>query len=343
MKKVIVTGGYGFIGSNLINLLIKKKYYVINIDNCSYSSNNYNLNDINSKNYLFFKIDINEKKKLLNILKKFKPVVVFNLAAETHVDRSIDSPEPFIKSNINGVFNLLEAMQKYRKDYKSKIKLVHISTDEVYGDMGRTKQRADEKFSYKPSSPYAASKASADHLIKSYIRTYKFPAIISNCSNNYGPKQFPEKLIPKMIFNFLNNLPIPIYGKGVNSREWIYVDDHCKALEILSRKGRIGQNYNIGSNKNLSNLELTKLIIKIFKNNFSKIKNKSKIIFVKDRPGHDLKYAINSNKIRKEFKWKPVNNIYEGLKKTIKWYIDNPKYFKNLNKKDYVNRLGLKK
>jgi len=342
MKKVIVTGGYGFIGSNLINLLIKKKYYVINIDNCSYSSNNYNLNDINSKNYLFFKIDINEKKKLLNILKKFKPVVVFNLAAETHVDRSIDSPEPFIKSNINGVFNLLEAMQKYRKNYKGKIKLVHISTDEVYGDMGRTKQRADEKFSYKPSSPYAASKASADHLIKSYIRTYKFPAIISNCSNNYGPKQFPEKLIPKMIFNILNNLPIPIYGRGLNSREWIYVDDHCRALEILSRKGKIGQNYNIGSNKNLSNLQLTKLIIKIFKNNFSKIKNKSKIIFVKDRPGHDLKYAINSNKIRKKFKWKPLNNINEGLKKTIKWYIDNPKYFKNLNKKDYINRLGLK-
>jgi len=208
--------------------------------------------------------------------------------------------------------------------------------------MEKTKQRADEKFSYKPSSPYAASKASADHLIKSYIRTYKFPAIISNCSNNYGPKQFPEKLIPKMIFNILNNIPIPIYGKGVNSREWIYVDDHCKALEILSRKGRVGQNYNIGSNKNLSNLELTKLIIRIFKNNFSKIKNKSKIIFVKDRPGHDLKYAINSNKIRKELKWRPVNNIYEGLKKTIKWYIDNPKYFKNLNKKDYVDRLGLK-
>ena len=342
MKKVIVTGGYGFIGSNLINHLIKKKYYVINIDNCSYSSNKYNLSDVNSKNYLFFKIDINEKNKIFNILKKFKPEVVFNLAAETHVDRSIDGPGPFVKSNINGVFNLLEAIQKYRKNSKKKIKLIHISTDEVYGDMEKTKQRANEKFSYKPSSPYAASKASADHLIKSYVRTYKFPAIISNCSNNYGPKQFPEKLIPKMIFNILNNLPIPIYGKGMNSREWIYVDDHCKALELLSRKGRIGQNYNIGSNKNLSNLELTKLIIKIFKNNFSKIKNNSKIIFVKDRPGHDLKYAINSNKIRKELKWRPVNNIYEGLKKTIKWYIDNPKYFKNLNKKDHVSRLGLK-
>ena len=343
MKKVIVTGGYGFIGSNLINLLIKKKYYVINIDNCSYSSNKYNLNDINSKNYLFFKLDINSKKKFLNILKKFKPVVVFNLAAETHVDRSIDSPEPFIKSNFNGIFNLLEAIQKYRKDNKNQIKLIHVSTDEVYGDMERTKQRADEKFSYKPSSPYAASKASADHLIKSYIRTYKFPAIISNCSNNYGPKQFPEKLIPKIIFNILNNLPIPIYGKGTNSREWIYVDDHCKALEILSRKGKIGQNYNIGSNKNISNLELTRLIIKIFKDNFLKIKNKSKIIFVKDRPGHDLRYSINSNKIRKKLKWYPRISLAEGLKKTIKWYIENPDYYKKLNKKDYIGRFGLKK
>jgi dTDP-glucose 4,6-dehydratase len=343
MKKVIVTGGYGFIGSNLINLLIKKKYYVINIDNCSYSSNKYNLNDINSKNYLFFKLDINSKKKFLNILKKFKPVVVFNLAAETHVDRSIDSPEPFIKSNFNGIFNLLEAIQKYRKDNKNQIKLIHVSTDEVYGDMERTKQRADEKFSYKPSSPYAASKASADHLIKSYIRTYKFPAIISNCSNNYGPKQFPEKLIPKIIFNILNNLPIPIYGKGTNSREWIYVDDHCKALEILSRKGKIGQNYNIGSNKNISNLELTRLIIKIFKDNFLNIKNKSKIIFVKDRPGHDLRYSINSNKIRKKLKWYPRIGLAEGLKKTIKWYIENPYYYKKLNKKDYIGRFGLKK
>lgn len=343
MKKVIVTGGCGFIGSNLISFLIKKKYFIINIDKCSYSSNQYNLKDIDLKNYIFFKIDLNEKTKITKILKKYKPSIIYNLAAETHVDRSIDNPEPFIKSNINGVFSLLEATREYIKSCKKKIKLIHVSTDEVYGDMGFSKNRALENSSYKPSSPYAASKASSDHLIKSYVRTYKFPAIISNCTNNYGPKQFPEKLIPKIISNILNNRSIPIYSKGLNSREWIYVDDHCRALELLSRKGKIGQNYNIGSGVNLTNLYLATLIIKLIKINFKKINHYSKIIFVKDRPGHDLKYAINSNKIRKELKWKPLIGIIEGLKKTIEWYIENSKYIKSINKKNYIKRIGLLK
>ena len=342
MKKVIVTGGYGFIGSNLINYLLKKNYFVINVDKLSYSANLYNLKNIKTNKYIFVKTDINNKYIVSKILKKHKPSIIYNLAAETHVDRSIDGPKPFIHNNINGVFNLLEAIRSYNKKTKNKIKLIHVSTDEVYGDIIKKSDRADERYPYKPSSPYAASKASADHLVKSYIKTYNFPAIISNCSNNYGPKQFPEKLIPKLIFNILNNKPLPIYGKGLNSREWIYVEDHCKALEILSIKGKIGENYNIGSGNDLTNMELTKLIMKIMKSKLNKIDNKVKIKFIKDRPGHDIRYALNSNKIQKKLKWKAMTKINEGLSKTIDWYIDNLNYFKSISKKEHVNRIGLK-
>jgi dTDP-glucose 4,6-dehydratase len=297
---------------------------------------------MNKKNYVFIKSDINNKKILLKTLNRFQPSIIFNLAAETHVDRSIDGPAPFIHSNINGVFNLLESIRSYNKKAKKKTKLVHISTDEVYGDIVDKTKRANENYPYKPSSPYAASKASADHLVKSYIRTYNFPAIISNCSNNYGPRQFPEKLIPKLIFNILNNKPLPIYGKGLNSREWIYVDDHCKALETLANKGKIGENYNIGSNFNLTNLQLSKLILKLMKKKLSKINSKVKIQFVKDRPGHDVRYALDSKKIEKRLNWKAKVNIEVGLSKTIDWYIINQNYFKSISKKDYVNRIGLK-
>tara|TARA_B100000401_G_scaffold405712_1_gene320745 strand:- start:931 stop:1686 length:756 start_codon:yes stop_codon:yes gene_type:complete len=249
-KKVIVTGGLGFIGSNLIELLLEKNYFVINIDKVTYSSNFYNTKEFtNLKNYKFIKCDINDK-RLKKILFKYKPVCIFNLAAETHVDRSIDDPSSFIKSNILGVYNLLECFKEFTKKYNSK--LIHISTDEVYGDIlvGRTK----ETYPYNPSSPYAASKASSDHLVSSYVRTYKIPAIITNCSNNFGPKQHPEKLIPKLIYNILTNRPLPIYGNGKNSREWIYVKDHCEALIKISNKGKLGSFYNIGSNRNAINL-----------------------------------------------------------------------------------------
>jgi len=336
--KVIVTGGLGFIGSNLIDLLIKKNFYVINLDKVSYSSNFYNVKNIRyNKNYKFIKCDISNKQKILKIFKKEKPLALFNLAAETHVDRSIDTPYPFIKSNIIGVFNLLESVKKYYKTNK-KFKFIHISTDEVYGDIlkGRTK----ETYPYKPSSPYAASKASSDHLVYSYFHTYKLPVIITNCSNNYGPKQHPEKLIPKIIYNIMNDLDLPIYGDGKNSREWIYVKDHCDALFKIFQKGKIGEFYNIGSNENINNLNICSKILKIFqKKNF---KSKSKIIFINDRPGHDRRYALDSNKIIKQLKWTRKININDGLYKTVMWYIENKFYFKSLNKKDILKRFELK-
>jgi len=339
MKKVIVTGGLGFIGSNLIKILLKKKYYVINLDKFTYSSNFYNVKEFSkNKNYKFIKVDINNRKKILQILKKFKPNAIFNLAAETHVDRSIDRPESFIKSNILGVFNLLEAFRTYLKKNK-KIKLIHISTDEVYGDVLSGRSKEDD--AYKPSSPYAASKASSDHLVYSYIRTFKIPAMITNCSNNYGPRQHPEKLIPKLIYNILNNKNLPIYGKGLNSREWIYVDDHCEALIKIFEKGKIANFYNIGSNLNVNNLKISKLLIKISKNKIRIGKNVT-IKFVKDRPGHDIRYALNSSKIIKNLRWKPKINILNGLIKTFDWYLKNPGYYLTLKKRDITARLGNK-
>ena len=336
MKKVLVTGGLGFIGSNLIKLLLKKNYYVINIDKVSYSSNKYNLKEYdNNKNYKFIKLDINSK-KLIKIFKRYKPIGIFNLAAETHVDRSIDNPLNFIKSNILGTFNLLESFRRFYKFY-SNTKLIHISTDEVFGDV--LTGRSNENFKYKPSSPYAASKASSDHLVSSYVRTFKIPAIITNCSNNYGPCQHPEKLIPKLIYNIINNRELPIYGNGKNSREWIYVMDHCEGLLKVFLRGKKGEFYNIGSNKNLNNLQITKYLINIAKKHIS-IGKKVKIKFVKDRPGHDLRYALNSNKIKSKLNWNSKTKIFDGLNKTFLWYYNNQKYFKNLKKKDITKRLG---
>ncbi len=339
MKKIIVTGGSGFIGSNLVNYLIKKKYFVINIDKLTYSSNKY-FSDIRSKkNYKFFQFDINNKNKLIKVIRKFKPKAIFNLAAETHVDRSIDGPRDFIHTNLNGTFYLLESLRFLQKK-KIKPRLIHISTDEVYGDIKRN-LRSDENYKYEPSSPYSATKAGADHLVKSYIRTYKLNAVISNCCNNYGPFQFPEKLIPKMIANILNNKELPIYAKGENSREWIHVQDHCEALLRLYLKGKTGENYNVGSGKNLRNIDLVKKILKIFKSLGVKIGKKSKIKFVKDRPGHDYRYALNNKKILRKLKWSNKISFEDGLRNTVKWYLANETFIKQIKRKKYEKRFGL--
>ena len=340
MKKIIVTGGSGFIGSNLVNYLIKKKYFVVNIDKLTYSSNKYLSEIRNKKNYKFFKLDINSKNELIKIFKKFKPIAVFNLAAETHVDRSIDGPKEFIHTNLNGTFNLLESLRHLQKK-RIKPKLIHISTDEVYGDI-KDNLRSDENYKYEPSSPYSATKAGADHLVKSYVRTYNLNAVISNCCNNYGPYQFPEKLIPKMIANILNNKELPIYAKGKNSREWIHVEDHCEALLRLYLKGKTGENYNIGSGKNLRNIDLVKKLLKIFKSLGIKIGKKSKIKFVKDRPGHDFRYALNNKKIFRKLKWRSKISFEDGLRNTVKWYLINKSFIKQIKRKKYEKRLGLR-
>ena len=341
MKKkcVVVTGGLGFIGSNLIEMLLDQDYMVINIDKKSYSSNYYNcLEYKNNKYYKFYKCNINNQKRINYILNKYLPVCIFNLAAETHVDRSIDDAKNFINSNIVDFYNLLENFKKYSKR-NSKTKLIHVSTDEVYGDV--KKGRSKENDPYKPSSPYASTKAASDLLIGSYIKTYNIPAIITNCSNNYGPKQHPEKLIPKMIYNIINNKNLPIYGNGSNSREWIYVKDHCAALIKVFKKGKVGEFYNIGSNKNLTNLEIVDALIKIAYKKINLGKN-VKIKYVKDRPGHDGRYAINSKKIKKDLKWRSKEKIFEGLEKTFSWYLNNLSYYKALNQKDINLRFGLK-
>ena len=335
MKRFIVTGGYGFIGSNLIRILLKKKHKVLNVDKLTYAARKYNLKDINKKNYKFKKIDINNQKEVLKIIKKFKPNGIFNLAAETHVDRSIDDSFQFVKNNILGVYNLLEAIKKFNR----KIRLIHISTDEVYGDILGTK-RSNENFPYFPSSPYSATKASADHLVLSFVRTYNIDALVTNCSNNYGPRQFPEKLIPKMIYNILNNKPLPIYSRGKNTREWIYVEDHCEALLKLFFKGKSGERYNIGSGINCNNTFLVKKILYVFKRKKIKFGKKVKIKYVKDRPGHDFRYALNSNKIKRKINWKPKTYLSDGISKTVDWYINNQSFFSSISKKLFTKRLG---
>ena len=256
MSKIVVTGGLGFIGSNLIELLLEKNFYVINIDNCGYASSSYNFNQYNKiKNYKFVKVDLNNKSKVLKILNTHKPKGIFHLAASTHVDRSIENPKDFITNNILATYNLLESIREYSKINK-KYKLIHVSTDEIYGDL--VKGKASENSYINPSSPYAASKASSNHLVTSYVRTFKLNAVVTNSSNNYGPRQHPEKLIPKLIFNILNGKNLPIYGSGNNIREWMYVKDHCNALLKIFKKGKKGQIYNIGSGKLVSNLLLSK-------------------------------------------------------------------------------------
>ena len=336
---VLVTGGAGFIGTNFVRMAVNGELIGISkvtvLDKLTYAGVKANLDSfINSPGFTFVKGDICDPVVVGSILNEVDSVI--NFAAESHVDRSIDGPKQFIESNVLGVFNLLESIRNYKK----KIKLIHISTDEVYGDIKKN-NKSKENDSYNPSSPYSASKASGDLLIKSYIRTYKIPAIITNCCNNFGPKQYPEKLIPTIIYNILNCKPIPIYGKGKNIREWIYVKDHCDALFKVAQKGIIGESYNIGSGTILNNIQIVKRIISVFKKMNHNQNIISKINLVKDRPGHDFRYCLNSSKIKSKLKWNCESSFDQRLNETIIWYINKFRnnYFKN---KDFKYRIGLK-
>lgn len=343
-KEILITGGSGFIGSNLVSYFLNNKYRIINVDKLNYSSTPEKFKSFTkNNNYKFFKSDLANKKKINKIIKKYQPSIIFNLASETHVDRSIDSPINFVKNNIISSLNLVEVIRKvYSKKKLRNFKLIHISTDEVYGNIKG--KPSDENTSYKPNSPYAASKASIDHIFRSYLTTYNLPIIIVNCCNNYGPYQFPEKFIPTAIINLFNEKSIPLYGNGKNIREWIHVKDYCYALEKIMKKGKIGQNYNVGSSYRVSNINLSKIIYLKIRKLFPNIKlNKKIFIKVTDRPGHDVRYAINSQKIRKKLSWRPSINFSQGIEETINWYISNPSWLKYCSKKYKGQRLGLNK
>ena len=351
MKKIVITGGAGFIGLNLVNNLIKKKKYKIFVlDALKYSSNKTDIKKI-KKEITFYKLDITDTSKVNKILNFIKPDIIFHLAAESHVDRSIDDPSHFINTNINGTYNLLHCLNRYyyglTKRKKINFKFIHISTDEVFGELG-IKGKFNENSNYRPNSPYSASKASSDMLVRSWFKTYKFPTIICNCSNNYGPYQHPEKLIPNVILRCMNKLPIEIYGKGNNKRDWLFVEDHINALYKIMLSGVPGHIYTIGTGKEYSNIDVVNKIIKSLKTNKTFLKKfgkfDSKLSFVKDRLGHDFRYSIDSSKIKKKLRWKPIVNFDKGLIKTINWYLSNNDWIlEKLNKEYKIKRIGNKK
>ena len=344
--KILVTGGAGFIGSALIRYFINKtNHKILNLDKLSYSGNLKSLQSVVlSSNYVFKKIDICNGKLVEKIFKSFQPDIIMHLAAESHVDRSILESKEFIQTNILGTYNLLETSRRYWNELtvnkKKKFRFHHISTDEVYGELHNKYELFNEKTSYKPNSPYSASKASSDHLVRAWGRTYNLPFVISNCSNNYGPYQFPEKLIPNTILNALKGKSLPVYGKGDQIRDWLYVDDHVSALVLVALEANIGETYNIGGNNEMKNIEVVKLICD-FLEEMHPLKNNGKkyyrnlIKFVTDRPGHDRRYAIDSRKIRRDLGWKPKENFKTGIRKTIEWYIKNKDWWQPILKDKY--------
>ena len=352
--KILITGGAGFIGSALIRHCIHDlNIEVLNVDKLTYAGNLNSLKSISdSENYSFAKLDICNYEMLESLVQDFKPDAIMHLAAESHVDRSIDAPETFITSNIIGTFNLLEISRSYFSTLDDHKKLLfrfhHISTDEVFGDLLGTDDLFTEQTPYSPSSPYSASKASADHLVRAWARTFGLPAIITNCSNNYGPYHFPEKLIPHVILNAIHGKPLPVYGDGLQIRDWLFVEDHAKALIKVMSKGKIGNTYNIGGHNEKTNLEVVETICDLLEELASDkpvgVKNyKDLITFVKDRPGHDVRYAIDASKIERELGWVPEETFESGLRKTVQWYLDNEDWWKPLqNRADVGNRLGTK-
>lgn len=350
-NNILVTGGSGFIGSNFIQYLINHSDYkkIINLDKLTYAGNSDNLINIeNDPRYKFVKGDICNRDFINKIFHDYKPITIVHFAAESHVDRSIDGPKDFIDTNIIGTYNLLQESlniySKLNKESKSFFKFHHISTDEVFGSLGKSGYFTEDT-AYDPSSPYSASKASSDHLVRAWHRTFGLPITISNCSNNYGPYQFPEKLIPLMIINCLSNKELPVYGKGENVRDWLYVEDHCKAIDLILKDGAIGETYNIGGNNEIKNIKIVKSICSILDTlePTKSLKQYSDLItFVSDRPGHDFRYSIDTTKIKNELNWGPEESFDTGLLKTIKWYLDNEIWWKKIQNHVYnQERLGI--
>ncbi|MPQ48074.1 dTDP-glucose 4,6-dehydratase [Marinifilum sp. N1E240] len=338
-KKILITGGAGFIGSHVVRLFVNKypEYQIINLDALTYAGNLENLKDIDSKsNYIFVKGNITDLAFVTELFQEFKFDGVLHLAAESHVDRSISDPLAFITTNIVGTVNLLNAAKELWKGEMDDKKFYHISTDEVYGSLGPT-GKFTETTPYDPRSPYSASKASSDHLVRAYFHTYKLPVVLSNCSNNYGANQFPEKLIPLVINNIKNSKPLPIYGKGDNIRDWLFVEDHALAIDQIYHEGRIGETYNIGGDNEWTNIDLVKKLCDIMDKKLNQdIGTSQKLItYVKDRAGHDMRYAIDASKIEKELGWKPSIQFEEGFEQTIDWYLENTDWLERILSGDY--------
>jgi len=338
MKTILITGGAGFIGSHVVRKMVQKYpgVQILNLDQLTYAGNLENLTDIeDSPNYSFIRGDITDAPFLENLFKEHEIEGVIHLAAESHVDRSITDPMSFIHTNIVGTVNLLNACRQSWKVLEGKL-FYHISTDEVYGSLG-SEGLFTEETAYDPRSPYSASKASSDHLVRAYHHTYGLPVVLSNCSNNYGPNQFPEKLIPLAIHNILNMKPIPVYGKGENVRDWLYVEDHASAIELIFAKGLCGRTYNIGGLNEWKNIDLISLLCKIMDEKLKREPGTSEklITFVKDRAGHDLRYAIDSSRIEKELHWKPSLQFEEGLARTVDWYLENPEWMESVTSGAY--------
>lgn len=347
---LLITGGAGFIGSHVVRLFVKaySDYNIYNLDKLSYAGNLENIKDIEkAKNYTFIKGDITDKAFLTEVFRKYNFDAIIHLAAESHVDRSIENPLAFVETNIIGTINLLEQCRKNWNNDRKKHLFYHISTDEVYGSLGK-KGLFEETTSYKPNSPYSASKASSDHFIRAYGETYKIPYIITNCSNNYGANQFPEKLIPLFINNIINNESLPVYGDGKYTRDWLFVEDHARAIDIVFHNGKNKETYNIGGFNEWQNIELIKLLCKLMDQKLGRNEGISSqlITYITDRPGHDRRYAIDANKIYNELGWKPSVTFEEGLSKTIDWYLDNEEWLTNVTSgtyKEYYNKMYLKK
>lgn len=339
-KKILVTGGAGFIGSHVVRLMVEKypNYQIINLDKLTYAGNLENIKDIeNAKNYVFEKGDIVDLQFIRNLFQKYQFDSVIHLAAESHVDRSITEPLIFIETNIIGTAVLLQvAKENWKDDFSNKL-FYHVSTDEVYGSLENDDEFFLETTSYDPRSPYSASKASSDHLVRAYYNTYKMPVVISNCSNNYGPNQFPEKLIPLFINNIMNNKNLPVYGAGLNIRDWLYVVDHARAIDVIFHGGRNGETYNIGGHNEWTNIDLIKVLCRQMDEKLGRPEGSSEklITYVTDRAGHDMRYAIDATKLKDELGWLPSLQFEEGLGKTIDWYLSNEEWLNNITSGNY--------